>query len=57
MNNKTEGVEAWLIDIAEGNDNEAANAAMTLLRIGFDKSYTWCAELDYAVVRLKDCPE
>lgn len=47
--------ESWLIDVAQDSDDKAADAAMTLLRIKFDKNYVWCEDLDYTVVKCKEC--
>jgi hypothetical protein len=47
--------ESWLIDVAQDSDNKAADAAMTLLRMKFDKNYVWCEDLDYTVVKCKEC--
>jgi hypothetical protein len=47
--------EDELIELAEGYDNNTADAAMAELRKRFDSSYGWCAELDYAVVKREEC--
>jgi hypothetical protein len=47
--------EDELIELAEGPNNEIADAAMTELRKRFDASYGWCPELDYAVVKREEC--
>ncbi len=47
--------EDELIELAEGYDNNTADAAMAELRKRFDASYGWCAELDYAVVKREEC--
>ena len=47
--------EDELIELAEGSNNEIADAAMAELRKRFDASYGWCAELDYAVVKREEC--
>ncbi len=47
--------EDELIELAEGSNNEIADAAMTELRKRFDASYGWCPELDYAVVKREEC--
>jgi hypothetical protein len=49
--------EYQLIVIAEGPDDAKANAAMKELRERFDPNYVWCPDLDYAVVKLGECPE
>jgi hypothetical protein len=50
--------EDQLIVIAEtSNDHDEANAAMNELRERFDPNYVWCPDLDYAVVKMEDCPE
>ena len=49
--------EDQLIVIAEtSNDVDAANAAMNELRERFDPNYVWCPDLDYAVVKMGECP-
>ena len=47
--------EDELIELAEGSNNEIADAAMKELRTRFDPSYVWCPELDYAVVKEDEC--
>jgi hypothetical protein len=47
--------EDELIELAENQNNEIADAAMAELRKRFDASYGWCAELDYAVVKREEC--
>jgi hypothetical protein len=47
--------EDELIELAEGPNNDIADAAMAELRKRFDASYGWCAELDYAVVKREEC--
>jgi hypothetical protein len=47
--------EDELIELAENQNNEIADAAMAELRRRFDPSYGWCAELDYAVVKREEC--
>ena len=47
--------EDELIELAEGTNNEIADAAMEELRRRFDASYGWCPELDYAVVKREEC--
>ena len=47
--------EEELIVIAEGQDDVEADKAMKELRERFDSTYTWCPDLDYAVVKLNEC--
>jgi hypothetical protein len=47
--------EDELIELAEGPNNEIADAAMAELRRRFDASYVWCPCLDYAVVKQDEC--
>jgi hypothetical protein len=47
--------EDQLIVIAEGPSDEEADKAMKELRERFDPTYTWCPDLDYAVVKLDEC--
>jgi hypothetical protein len=47
--------EDELIELAENQNNDIANAAMNELRKRFDASYGWCPELDYAVVKREEC--
>jgi hypothetical protein len=47
--------EDELIELAENQNNDIADAAMAELRKRFDASYGWCPELDYAVVKREEC--
>jgi hypothetical protein len=47
--------EDELIELAENQNNDIANAAMNELRRRFDASYVWCPCLDYAVVKKDEC--
>lgn len=47
--------ESEFIELAEGPNNDIADAAMVELHERFDTSYVWCPHLDYAVVKLREC--
>lgn len=54
MNHKK--IESSLIKIAEQDPNDTrANKAMRILNGYFDKSYHWCPELDFAVIKTSEC--
>lgn len=47
--------EKGLIKIAECGGDKEANKAMNELRKKFDKTYMWCEDCDFLVVKEKDC--
>ena len=47
--------EKQLISDAQYGTDEEANKAMEELRDKFDKSYGWCSDCDYLVVKESEC--
>lgn len=47
--------EMELVHIAESGDDKTSSLAMKLLREKFDKTYGWCSDCDFLVVKEKDC--
>jgi hypothetical protein len=47
--------EQELMQIAQEGGDAEASEAMKELRERFDKTYIWCEDCDYLVVKHKDC--
>jgi hypothetical protein len=56
METPLESHEEWLVLLAEFHPSDAVStSAMNLLQRLYDPTYVWCEELDYAVVKNKEC--